>query len=83
MSRAAKIFACIDAGSRLSFVELIDIAEALDFVLVRQRGSHRVYRHSRTRRQLNLQNESGNAGTIDAVGVSPNSRSTNGRWESS
>lgn len=55
MSRAAKLFARFNAGGSMTFAELIYLAEALGFVLARQRGSHRIYRHDATGRQLNLQ----------------------------
>ncbi len=55
MSRAAKLLARFDAGSTLSFAELVYLAEALGFALARQKGSHRIYRHAATGRQLNLQ----------------------------
>ena len=55
MSRAAKIFARLNERTSLSFVELIYLAEALGFICIRQRGSHRIYRHMVSGRQLNLQ----------------------------
>ena len=55
MSRAAKILGRFNAGSSLTFADLVYLAEALGFILARQRGSHRIYRHAPTGRQLNLQ----------------------------
>lgn len=55
MSRAQKLFARFNAGSSLTFAELVYLAEALGFVLARQNGSHRIYRHAANGRQLNLQ----------------------------
>lgn len=55
MSRAAKLLARFNTGSSLSFAELVYLAEALGFMLARRRGSHRIYRHAASGRQLNLQ----------------------------
>jgi len=55
MSRAAKLLLRLQAGHPLSFPELIYVAEAIGFVLARQKGSHRIYRHAATGRLLNLQ----------------------------
>ena len=55
MSRASKILARFNAGTGLTFAELVYLAKAFGFVLARQRGSHRAYRHIESSRMLNLQ----------------------------
>lgn len=55
MSRAAKLFARFNASGPIGFAELVYLAEALGFILTRQKGSHRIYRHATTGRMLNLQ----------------------------
>lgn len=43
------------AGQALRFADLIHLVESLGFKLVRQRGSHRIYKHPAVRGALVLQ----------------------------
>jgi predicted RNA binding protein YcfA (HicA-like mRNA interferase family) len=43
------------AGQVLSFADVVHLVEALGFRLVRQRGSHRIYKHPGVRGALVLQ----------------------------
>lgn len=61
MSRASKLFDRLNSGGRLTFAELVYLAEAFGFLLARQRGSHRIFRHRSSGRQLNLHPDSKDA----------------------
>lgn len=57
MSRAAKLYDSLLANPRrvVPFRDFIGLVEAFGFVLKRQRGSHRIYRHPACPLLLNLQ----------------------------
>ena len=63
MSRLAKLYMRVaSAPGNTRFGDLVSLAEAVGFVLVRQRGSHLVFRHRENRRlRLNLQPREGEA----------------------
>jgi hypothetical protein len=62
MASARKLYIkALNSPANLRFAELVRLAEAFGFVLVRQEGSHRVLRHPIVRELLNLQPDNGKA----------------------
>jgi hypothetical protein len=62
VSRAQKILEKILDGSKnVRFSEMVLLVEAFGFMLVRQKGSHHVFRHPSIPELINLQNVQGKA----------------------
>ena len=80
MSRAAKLFARFNASGPIGFAELVYLAEALGFILTRQKGSHRIYRHATTGRMLNLQPDEKTPKPISAISFALLSRKKACNW---
>ena len=61
MKKRASLEGIYQNPRNIHFQELVDLAEAIGFQFIRQKGSHKIFKHPKVNELLNLQDFRGKA----------------------